>query len=337
MGSRKQSVTIQDVARAAGVSVSTVSRVLNGRVDVASNTQDHILEVIDQLGYTSNLAARSMRSFKKGLLGLIMPDIAYPYAVEIMKGANRAISESEFDLLVYTTGDVKKSGRATHEVKYVSLLNNSITDGVVIVAPVTSEFLTDAPIVSIDPVMSNPHYPSVHATNYQGVVDGMEYLLSLGHRRIGFISGRSELESSNRRLRGYKDSLEKAGIAIQDELIAAGDYTTETALKCARKLLSLPERPSAIFASNDQGAMGVYQIAEEMGLQIPRDLSVMGFDNIPESKYMGLTTVDQLISEMGYVATQMLIKLINDPPLEEATYRMKTKLVIRGSCRAVQN
>ncbi len=337
MGSRKQSVTIQDVARAAGVSVSTVSRVLNGRVDVASNTQDHILEVIDQLGYTSNLAARSMRSFKKGLLGLIMPDIAYPYAVEIMKGANRAISESEFDLLVYTTGDVKKSGRATHEVKYVSLLNNSITDGVVIVAPVTSEFLTDAPIVSIDPVMSNPHYPSVHATNYQGVVDGMEYLLSLGHRRIGFISGRSELESSNRRLRGYKDSLEKAGIAIQDELIAAGDYTTETALKCARKLLSLPERPSAIFASNDQGAMGVYQIAEEMGLQIPRDLSVMGFDNIPESKYMGLTTVDQFISEMGYVATQMLIKLINDPPLEEATYRMKTKLVIRGSCRAVQN
>ena len=337
MGSRKQSVTIQDVARAAGVSVSTVSRVLNGRVDVASNTQDHILEVIDQLGYTSNLAARSMRSFKKGLLGLIMPDIAYPYAVEIMKGANRAISESEFDLLVYTTGDVKKSGRATHEVKYVSLLNNSITDGVVIVAPVTSEFLTDAPIVSIDPVMSNPHYPSVHATNYQGGVDGMEYLLSLGHRRIGFISGRSELESSNRRLRGYKDSLEKAGIAIQDELIAAGDYTTETALKCARKLLSLPERPSAIFASNDQGAMGVYQIAEEMGLQIPRDLSVMGFDNIPESKYMGLTTVDQFISEMGYVATQMLIKLINDPPLEEATYRMKTKLVISGSCRAVQN
>ena len=337
MGSRKQSVTIQDVARAAGVSVSTVSRVLNGRVDVASNTQDHILEVIDQLGYTSNLAARSMRSFKKGLLGLIMPDIAYPYAVEIMKGANRAISESEFDLLVYTTGDVKKSGRATHEVKYVSLLNNSITDGVVIVAPVTSEFLTDAPIVSIDPVMSNPHYPSVHATNYQGVVDGMEYLLSLGHRRIGFISGRSELESCNRRLRGDKDSLEKAGIAIQDELIAAGDYTTETALKCARKLLSLPERPSAIFASNDQGAMGVYQIAEEMGLQIPRDLSVMGFDNIPESKYMGLTTVDQFISEMGYVATQMLIKLINDPPLEEATYRMKTKLVIRGSCRAVQN
>jgi LacI family transcriptional regulator len=335
MGNRKQSVTIQDVAKTAGVSVSTVSRVLNGKVDVASETQDHILAVIEELGYTSNLAARSMRSFKKGLLGLIMPDIGYPYAVEIMKGVNRAISESEFDLLVYTTGDVKKSGRATHEIKYVSLLNNSITDGVVIVAPVASEYLTEAPIVSIDPVMSNPNYPSVHATNYQGVVDGMEYLLSLGHRRIGFISGRSELESSNRRLRGYRDTFEKAGIQVDEELIVAGDYTTETAVVGARQLLALHNPPTAIFASNDQAAMGVYQVAEELGIQIPQDLSVVGFDNIPESKYMGLTTIDQFISEMGYVATQMLIKLINDPPLENTTYRMKTKLVVRNSCRAI--
>jgi LacI family transcriptional regulator len=264
-----------------------------------------------------------------------MPDIAYPYAVEIMKGVNRAISESDFDLLVYTTGDVKKSGRFTHEIKYVSLLNNSITDGVVVVTPVASEYQTEAPIVSIDPVMSNPNYPSVHATNYQGVVDGMEYLLALGHRRIGFISGRLELESSNRRLRGYRDTLEKAGITVEEDLIAAGDYTTETAVKCARQLLTLPNPPTAIFASNDQAAMGVYQAAEELGLLIPRDLSVLGFDNIPESKYMGLTTIDQFISDMGFVATQMLIKLINDPPLEETTYRMKTKLVVRSSCRAM--
>ncbi len=337
MGTKKRSVTIQDVANTAGVSVSTVSRVLNGKVDVASDTQDHIRAVIETLGYTSNLAARSMRSFKKGLLGLIMPDVAYPYAVEIMKGVNRAISESDFDLLVYTTGDVKKSGRIIHEIKYVSLLNNSITDGVVVVTPVASEYPTEAPIVSIDPVMSNPKYPSVHATNYQGVVDGMEYLFSLGHRRIGFISGRLELESSNRRLRGYRDSLEKAGLPVEEELIAAGDYTTETAVKCARQLLTLPIPPTAIFASNDQAAMGVYQVAEEMGLQIPQDLSVVGFDNIPESKYLGLTTVDQFITEMGFVATQMLIKLINDPPLEETTYRMKTKLVVRSSCRAISD
>jgi len=330
---KKRAITIQDVAKTAGVSVSTVSRVLNGKVDVASDTQDRILAVIDDLGYTTNLAARSMRSLKKNLVGLIMPDIAYPFAIEVMKGVNRAIAESEFDLLVYTTGDVRKSGRASHEQKYVSLLNNSITDGVIIVAPVASEFSTDAPIVSIDPLMSNPNYPSVHATNYQGALDAMEYLLGLGHKRIGFISGRVELESSNRRLMGYRDALEKVGIPIDENLIVSGDYTTETGVQCTQKLLSLDNPPTAIFASNDQTAMGVFQVAQERGMRIPDDLSVIGFDNISESKYMGLTTIDQHISEMGFVATQILIKLINNEPIEEQTHRMQTRLVVRSSCQ----
>lgn len=333
MRNTKRKVTIQDVAKTAGVSVSTVSRVLNGKVDVASETQDRILSVIDDLGFTTNLAARSMRSHKKNLVGLIMPDIAYPFAIEVMKGVNRAIAESEFDLLVYTTGDVRKSGRAFHEQKYVSLLTNSISDGVIIVAPVAGEFNIDAPIVSIDPLASNPNYPAVHATNYQGALDAMRYLLSLGHERVGFISGRAELESSNRRLKGYREALEKAGLPIDQQLIAAGDYTTATGVSGARQLLALENPPSAIFASNDQMAMGVFQVAEELGIRIPDDLSVVGFDNITESKYMGLTTVDQFISEMGYVATQMLIKLINGVTLDDQTYQMKTELVIRNSCR----
>ena len=331
----KRKPTIYEVAEAAGVSRQTVSRVLNGKVDVASDTQDRIQSVIDDLGYTTNLAARSMRSQKKNLVGLIMPDIAYPFAIEVMKGVNRAIAESEFDLLVYTTGDVRKSGRASHEQKYVSLLTNSISDGVIIVAPVAGEFNIDAPIVSIDPLASNPNYPSVHATNYQGAIDAMAYLLDQGHRRIGYISGRAELESSNRRLMGYRDSLEKAGIPIDESLIASGDYTTETGVSGARELLAIENPPTAIFASNDQMAMGVFQVAEELGIRIPDDLSVVGFDNIAESKYMGLTTVDQFILEMGYVATQMLIKLINGATLDDQTYRMQTQLVVRNSCREV--
>jgi LacI family transcriptional regulator len=294
MRKTRQTVTIQDVAKTAGVSVSTVSRVLNGKLDVASETQDRIRSVIDDLGYTTNLAARSMRSFKKNMVGLIMPDIAYPFAV-----------------------------------------NNSITDGTIIVAPVTGEFSTEAPIVSIDPLMSNPNYASVHATNYQGATDVMNYLMGLGHKRIGFISGRSELESSNRRFMGYRDALEQAGLPVAEELIASGDYTTETGVKCARELLSLEKPPTAIFASNDQSAMGVFQAAQEQGLRIPDDLSVVGFDNIMESKYMGLTTVDQFISEMGFVATQMLIKLINGEPLDSQTYKMQTQLVIRTSCKSI--
>src|SRR4026209_2751957 len=196
MQKKKRTVTIQDVAKTAEVSVSTVSRVLNGKVDVASETQEHILSVIEKLGYTTNLAARSMRSQKKNLVGLIMPDIAYPFAIEVMKGVNRAIAESEFDLLVYTTGDVRKSGRASHEQKYVSLLTNSISDGVIIVAPVADDFNIDAPIISIDPLAINPNYPSVHATNYQGSLEAMNYLIGLGHKHIAHISGRTELESS---------------------------------------------------------------------------------------------------------------------------------------------
>src|SRR5262245_20073884 len=123
MRKQKRTVTIQDVAKTAGVSVSTVSRVLNGKVDVASDTQDRILSVIGEMGYTSNLAARSMRSHRKNLLGLVVPDIGFPYSLEVMKGINRAIAESTFDLLVYTTGDIHKTGTISHEQHYVSLLN----------------------------------------------------------------------------------------------------------------------------------------------------------------------------------------------------------------------
>jgi LacI family transcriptional regulator len=163
----------------------------------------------------------------------------------------------------------------------------------------------------------------------------MEYLLGLGHKRIGFISGRAELESSTRRLMGYRDALKKARLPVDEQLIASGDYTTETGITCARQLLSMQNPPTAIFASNDQMSMGVFQVAQERGLRIPQDLSVIGFDNIMESKYMGLTTVDQFISEMGFVATQMLIKLINGELLETQTYKMQTQLVIRTSCQAL--
>jgi LacI family transcriptional regulator len=329
----KRSITIRDVAKKSGVSVSTVSRVLNGKVDVAKATKNHVLKIIDELGYSTNLAARSMRSQKKNLIGLIMPDIAYPYAIEIMKGVNQAIAESEFDLLVYTSGDVRKRGHVTSEQKYITLLAKSISDGVIVVAPVASEYNIDKPIVSIDPVMSNPTYPSVHATNYEGSTEAMEYLIGLGHQRIGFIGGRVELESANQRLAGYRNALEKAGIPIDEQLIVSGDYTTKTGIEGGQRLLLLEDRPSAIFASNDQMAMGVYQIAEKLDLQIPGDFSLVGFDNIPESKYLGLTTVDQFISEMGYAATQMLIRIINEVPEENQTLKIRTQLVVRNSCR----
>ncbi len=332
MRSKKRAVTIQDVAKAAGVSVSTVSRVLNGKTDVSDDTQARILKIIGKLGYTSNLAARSMRSRQKNLIGLVVPDIGL-YSVEIMRGINRAIAESKFDLLVYTTGDAQKNGATLHEQHYVSLLSNSVTDGVIIVASAAADFFADAPIVAVDPHIINPNYPSVQGMNYHGALEVMEYLIGLGHRRIGFITGRYDIGSSQRRLEGYQDALKNAGIELDKKLIANGDFTQKTAYKCALELLALKDPPTAIFAANDQSAIGVYQAAEELGLQIPADLSVVGFDNISEAKYIGLTTVDQFLSEMGYVAVQMLIKFINGEPLELEVHKMQTKLVERTSCQ----
>lgn len=331
----RQPVSITDVAKAAGVSVSTVSRVLNARVDVASETQRRVLEVIEELGYTSNLAARSMRSRRKNLIGLVVPDIGYPYSIEIMKGINRAVAESTFDLLLYTTGDVRKSGAASHEQHYVSLLNNSIADGVIIVASAAADFDSDAPIVSVDPHGVDPSYPFVQGTNYEGSVEGMEYLLGLGHRRISFITGRPEIGSGQRRLQGYVDSLRKAGIEPDDQLIARGDFSTETGRRRAHDLFSLQDPPTAIFAGNDQSAIGVFQAAEEVGVRIPQDCSVLGFDNIPEAKYLGLTTIDQFLEEMGYVAVQMLVRLIDEEPLLDRVHKMQTRLVERTSCGPV--
>ena len=334
MPKRRSVVTIQDVARKAGVSVSTVSRVLNDKVDVASDTQDKVLAIIDELGYTSNLAARSMRSRRKNLIGLVVPDIGFPYSIEILKGINRAIFESTFALLVYTTGGIRKADSVSREQHYVSLLNNSLTDGVIIVASAAAEFNSEAEIISVDPHVINPQYPSVQGTNYQGARDVMNYLLNLGHTRIAFICGRPEIGSAIRRLNGYKDALTEAGIDIDESLIMPSDFSEETGRERALDLFKMENPPTAIFASNDQTAIGVYQAAEELGISIPEDVSVVGFDNISEAAYLGLTTVDQFLDEMGYVAVQMLISRINGEESSEELHKMPTKLVVRSSCRS---
>jgi LacI family transcriptional regulator len=334
---RKNPVKIQDVAAAAGVSVSTVSRVLNNKDDVSLETFERVNEVIDNLGYTSSLAARSMRSHKTNVIGLIMPDAGEPFPIEVMKGVNSAIAALDYDLLIYTCGDYRKHFAANREKKYVSLLNNSITDGVIVITPVSKHFTNNAPVVAVDPHFGSTEYPAVISTNKEGVIEAMNYLFELGHRRIGFISGRSDLKSAERRLRGYQDSLAKAGIPLNPDLIAHGDYSAEAGLRCARQLLNLPLPPTAIFAGNDQSALGVYQAAQEAGLSIPGDLSIIGFDNIPDAALVnpGLTTIDQFIREMGKIATEMLVKLIEGETLENKVVKTTTHLVIRESCQAL--
>ncbi|MCJ7701251.1 MAG: LacI family DNA-binding transcriptional regulator, partial [Anaerolineales bacterium] len=165
----RKSVTIHDVAEAAGVSVSTVSRVLNDKEDVAEATYEKVQHVIQELGYASSLAARGMRSHRTNVIGLIMPDVASPYCIEVLQGVNKAIVQLDYDLIVYTNGDVRKYATADQERHYVALLNGSITDGVIVVTPAATNFSTDAPLVAIDPNNVSPECAAIIATNHQGV------------------------------------------------------------------------------------------------------------------------------------------------------------------------
>jgi LacI family transcriptional regulator len=334
----KRNVTIIDVAEAAGVSVTTVSRVLNEKGDVSPDTYEKVQKVIVDLGYTSNLAARSMRSSRTNVIGLIIPDAGDPFPIEVMKGVNCAIAALDYDLIIYTCGDNQKHYTADREKKYVSLLSSSITDGLIVVTPAAQHFATNAPLVAIDPHYASNEYPCVISTNHEGAQDAMNYLIQSGHRRIGFISGRSDLKSAERRLRGYQDSLEQAGIPVDPNLILQGDFSKEAGYRCTKTLLELPDRPTAIFCANDVSALGAYEAANECGVSIPGDLSLVGFDNIPEAALAkpGLTTVDQSIQEMGMIAMQMLVKLIKGETLEENVMKTSTRLVIRESCKPLE-
>ena len=343
MKRNSKAVTIRDVANKAGVSVTTVSRVLNSKDDISEATIQKVLAVVQELGYASSLAARGMRSHRTNLLGLILHDVASLYSQEIMRGVNQVIAKIDKDLIIYTSGGLDRENVAQHERHYVALLNGSVTDGAIMVTPTATQFTTHAPLVIIDPNNETPDYPAVIATNQEGALVAMNYLTDLGHRRIGHIAGEMKLISANQRLQGYKDGLAAAGIPLNEDLIEIGDYTTETAMICARKLLSLADRPTAIFAANDMSAMGVYEAAREFGLQIPGDLSVIGFDNLREAAYLNppLTTIDQSLEKMGTIATEMLVELVKgkslpiNPAEEGNLYKIPTQLVIRDSCAPV--
>ena len=326
----KKAVTIIDVAREAGFSVSTVSRVLNHKDDVSEATFTKISSVIDRLAYSSSLAAKSMRSRKTGVIGLIMPDVEDPYSVLLMQGVNRAIVELDYDLLIYTNGDLGVRTSGVSEQQYISLLNG-VTDGVIIVTPVSTDYSSSSPVITIDPNVEGPGSVSVISDNFQGARNATRHLIDLGHRRIGYIAGREDLICSHQRYEGFIVAMEEGGIPICEGLIVEGDFTADTAYERALELLNQDDPPTAIFASNDQAAFGVFRAAEEKGINIPGDLSLVGFDNIPAATLLDLTTVDQSVDEMGYTGAQMLFELIQGIQPEEMSPVVPTELIIRGS------
>jgi LacI family transcriptional regulator len=333
----KSTITIKDVAAAASVSVSTVSRVLNGKDDVAEETQAKVRQVIEELSYTSSLAAKSMRSRRTNVIGVVVPDLQTSFSIEVVKGVNRAIEDFAYDLIIYTSGTAWDGTRAARERHHVGLLNGSLADGVIIVTPTTTDFSTAHPLVIVDPHQAAPDVPAVISTNRDGAMEAMSYLLSLGHHRIGFVSGRMDLQSALRRLQGYQDSLAQAGIPFDPDLVQPGDFLKPMSITSTQKLLGLPNPPTAIFAANDISAIAAIETAQAAGLRVPEDLSVIGFDNIPEAAQVTprLTTIDQSIELMGYTATEILIELLQGKSLVSNLRKVPTRLIVRESCRAI--
>jgi len=328
-------VTIGDVASEAGVSIATVSRVVNGHYGVAPGTVSRVQAVIDELGYESSLIARSLRSRRTNVIGIVVADLE-PFSAELLKGAARAIRGTGYELIIYS-GSGHVEDHVGWEKRYISRLSGTLTDGTILVTPTVVDVGSSAPVVAVDPHAGPLSLPTVDSQNLEGATAATEYLIGLGHRRIGFLSGRPDLESARLREQGYRLAMDKAGIDLDPDLVRVGSYTPESADEPARQLLGMDEPPTAVFAANDVSAIQTMKVAHSLGMTIPEDVSVVGFDNIPESALTDppLTTIDQSIQQMGYEAAKLLIGLIDQPTGDPVHLTLPTELVVRQSCRAI--
>jgi LacI family transcriptional regulator len=328
-------ITIRDVAARAGVSVATVSKVMNQRYGVAADTNARVRAVIEELGYEASLVAQSLRNHRTNVIGILVADLE-PFSTELLKGAADAIRGTGFELVVYSAG-----GRAGDHVgwerRYLSRLSGTLIDGAILVTPTVIDVNYGAPIVAVDPHTGPSHLPTVDSDNLHGAQLAIEHLLGLGHRRIAMVTGRPDLQSAQLREQGYRQALTDAGVPVDAELMQVGAYDPAVSAESARRLLALPERPTAVFAANDISAIATMQVARELGLDVPGDLSVVGFDNIPESALVApaLTTVDQGIRTMGLRSMELLIRLIRGESIEVTHITLATNLVVRQSTRAI--
>jgi LacI family transcriptional regulator len=327
-------VTIRDVAARAGVSVATVSKVINNRYGVASGTSARVQAVIDELGYEASLVAQSLRNHRTNVIGILVADLE-PFSTELLKGAADAIRGSGFELVIYSAGG-HSGDRVGWERRYLSRLSGTLIDGAVLVTPTVVDVNYGSPIVAIDPHTGQSDLPTVDSDNLRGAQLATGHLLSLGHRRIAMLTGRPDLESAQLRERGYREALQAAGAIVDESLIRCGDYDPEVSLEQARLLLTGPNPPTAVFAANDMSAIATIEVATELGLHVPADLSVVGFDNIPESALCAppLTTVEQPIRKMGERSIELLLSLIRGERLQATHITLATNLVIRQSTRA---
>lgn len=328
--------TIRDVARLAGVSASTASRVLSGSDHpVAADVRQRVMRAAEELAFTPNAFARGLSKREFHLIGLLIPDIRNPYFVEIARGIEDSASRHGYLVVLCNTDRVAEKERG-----YVEELR-AMRAGIILAGSAIDreDHLKDlanhpAPIVAI----SRHELPcsSVLTDSFQGALDATTHLIQLGHRHIAFIGGPRNTFSSVDRLEGFRLAMEQNGIPIDEELIVEGDYTLEGGAAAFRRLMAVRRSPSAVFAANDQTALGAMREARHNGLRIPRDISLVGFDGIAAAAQSEppLTTIHLSLHHIGQLAADLLLDQLKTGRVEQRSVLVKGELVVRGSTSA---
>ena len=330
MGRARSSSTIADVATRAGVGMSTVSRVLNDG-QVSAPARERVLAAIEDLGYRPRASARALVTGATGTLALVIPFFTHPSAVERMRGVLAALDATEYEVVVC---NVATAGQRDKYLGRGAPLDRS--DGLLIVslAPRDDEaealLRSGAPVVLLDAF--HPLLPSLRTDDVAGGMIATRHLIELGHERIAYVGDRTDpglgFVSSEHRREGYRQALDAASLPVDRGLQRLGPHGRAVAHRLTRELLSLPEPPTAIFAASDTQALGVLEAASDEGVDVPRDLSVVGFDDLEIAPYVGLTTVRQPLADSGLRAVERLLGVLGgiEAPMEE---RLELSLQVR--------
>jgi LacI family transcriptional regulator len=270
-----------------------------------------------------------MRSRTTGVIGVLVADFE-PFSAEILKGVGQALGDSRYDLLAYTGSHGTAEG---WERRSLSRLSGTLIDGAIIVTPTVVNVGTEVPVVAIDPHTGPADLPTVECDRFGGALQATRYLIELGHSRIGFIAGRPDLRSSIARDAGYRRALTDAGIAVDPRLVGSGSYRQGAVRLAAVEMLGQADRPTAIFAANDISAIEIVKVAAELGLDIPRDLSVIGFDDVPEASKAtpALSTVRQPMQTLGAEAVRLLLSLMQGETPAKTHVTLPTRLIPRAT------
>jgi len=332
-------LTLTQVAALAGVSVPTVSKVINQRADVAPATRERVQRVLAEHGYVLGRAGRPSSAGRGGpgaQIDVVIHSLHSTYAAEILRGVEEAVLGTDARVVLAST-----HGQRTREQHWVRQLAAGVTAGAVLVlADQTSEQLRELrrlhiPFVVVDRLGElGPEDLSVSATNWAGGRAATTYLLALGHRRIAALLGPPDFPCTRDRLAGYRAALDAADLPVDPALIRHGDWHFAGGYAEMRALLALPDPPTAVFVGSDEQCLGVYRALHEHGLAVPAAMSVVGFDDMPYAELMtpALTTVRQPLREMGRVATTMLLRVIAGEPIETLRVELATPLIKRASC-----